>query len=302
MKLIDDLIDSLTEKNNRLTDILIKTKVLAFKLKNKPLINWIDSELNGYGENELPTYRIVNCQVKGTISNGYQRANNYPIPLLGIDKEYKDLLVHSPISQSISTLDDFVHSNGNQSMSMIIPAELYNFLNQSFDSGFVVEYAAKNINRAQIVELITAARTKLLDFLLELNEEIGESEDLTKLSDPKKENINSLFNSSVFGNNTTIIVGDHNKQKVKINNTIKNDIDKLSDLFKSNGVEQSDLESLKNIIEIDNPDYTNHTLGNEVKKWMNKMMAKAIDGTWQIGVGAAGSLLAEGFSKYYGWT
>jgi len=35
MKIIDELIEELTDRNNLLTDILIKTKILAFKLKDE---------------------------------------------------------------------------------------------------------------------------------------------------------------------------------------------------------------------------------------------------------------------------
>ncbi|MFT5719645.1 MAG: hypothetical protein ACI9T7_003860, partial [Oleiphilaceae bacterium] len=39
--------------------------------------------------------------------------------------------------------------------------------------------------------------------------------------------------------------------------------------------------------------------GPEVKSWFNKMMAKAIDGTWAVSIGAAANLLASGLNKFY---
>ena len=41
--------------------------------------------------------------------------------------------------------------------------------------------------------------------------------------------------------------------------------------------------------------------GERVKAWMVKMTEKAIDGSWNIGVGAAGTLLAEGLKAFFGW-
>ena len=77
MKIIDDLITELTNNNISLTNILIKTKVLAHKLKNDELKTWIDSEQNGYSSNNVPEYRILACQSTGTISNGIQNFDNH---------------------------------------------------------------------------------------------------------------------------------------------------------------------------------------------------------------------------------
>ena len=70
MDIINQLIDGLADKSNNLTDIMIKTKVLSYKLKNQELIDWIDNELNGYDNNIVPRYRRIACQVIGTVSNG----------------------------------------------------------------------------------------------------------------------------------------------------------------------------------------------------------------------------------------
>lgn len=82
MKIIDELIDDISSSTAKLTDILIKAKVLAHKLKLKEMAGWINSELNGYpSPDSIPEYRKTRCRVIGTISDGYSRMNNFPIPL-----------------------------------------------------------------------------------------------------------------------------------------------------------------------------------------------------------------------------
>jgi len=215
MKIIDNLIDELTDKNIPLTNILIKTKVLAHKLKNDELKNWIDSELNGYSDETLPEYRELGCQIIGTISNGFQRANNYPIPLIGLDEKLIKGMQTVELYQSISTLDEFVRNEKSGKMYMNIPPEMYGFLSKDFSGGFVIEYAKREIDRTQVLQTLTAVRTKLLDFLLKLNDELGDNENLTSLSEGKsKQKVATLFHSTVFGDNATIIVGDHNTQTI----------------------------------------------------------------------------------------
>lgn len=300
MEIVDKLIDELTDKNIPLTDILIKTKVLAQKLKNEELKTWIDSELNGYNDGTLPEYRILGCQIIGTISNGFQRANNYPIPLVGFDKKLRKGLKTVKLYQSISTLDQFVRNEKGGKLYMNIPPEMYGYLSKDFDGGFVIEYAKREIDKTQVIQTLTAVRTKLLDFLLKLNDELGEGKDITTLTEGKtKQKVDSLFHSTVFGDNTTIIVGDNNTQTVT--NIKQGNFDSLEKHLLNNGLEKEDINELRKYIDNDNPNADNKEFGGKVKGWVSKMLTKAMDGTWQIGLGAAGNLLADSIGTYYGW-
>lgn len=301
MKIIDELIEELINKDNRLTEILIKTKVLAYKLKNTELNAWIDSELNGYTSSELPDYRLLECQIVGTISNGFQRANNYPIPILGLDKELVKMFKTIRLVQSISALDEFIDKKEKGGrFVMNIPPEVYGFLSKEFGNDYFIEHAVRQIDKVQIIQTLTAVRTKLLDFLLKLNEELGQTEDIKPLTEGQaKDKVSSLFNSAVFGDNATIIVGDHNVQTV--NNVIKGDLNSLAKFLEQNGIAKKEITELKNIIETDNPKQEKNEFGDKVKAWITKMIGKAMDNSWKIGLGAAGKLLADSIELYYGW-
>ena len=39
---------------------------------------------------------------------------------------------------------------------------------------------------------------------------------------------------------------------------------------------------------------------SRVNNWIKKMMNKSLDGSWQIGIGTAGTLLADAIKGYYG--
>ena len=83
-----------------------------------------------------------------------------------------------------------------------------------------------------------------MDFLLDLSEKIPdttEDSNLRKLS--KEVGTESLFNKTVFGNNTTIIVGDNNKQDINIS-IIKNDFGTLASFLKSHSVSDDDISNL----------------------------------------------------------
>jgi hypothetical protein len=66
------------------------------------------------------------------------------------------------------------------------------------------------------------------------------------------------------------------------------------------GVGSADLSELKKALEADPSPSTPQSFGPKVSSWIGKMVAKAAQGSWDIGVNAAGSLLAQAIAKYYG--
>src|SRR5690606_30064476 len=139
------------------------------------------------------------------------------------------------------------------------------------------------------------------DFLLKLNEDFTDK-DFEEIEKGKtKEKINSLFNSTFFGDNTTIIVGDHNTRRVENKKIVKGNFDILKEELLKNGIKTPDIDELKTIVDCDNVDHEKKEYGTKVKGWISKMMGKAIDGSWKIGLGAAGKLLADSVQSYYGW-
>ena len=60
MKLISEIIDLLSSSDRDVATALMKTKVLLFQLGEKELLEWVNSELNGYPDRDnLPNYRVL---------------------------------------------------------------------------------------------------------------------------------------------------------------------------------------------------------------------------------------------------
>ena len=132
-------------------------------------------------------------------------------------------------------------------------------------------------------------------FPSELNEEeVQERIDIIDAGD--------IFNNAIFGDNTTILLGNNNKQTVS-NINLKGDFEFLSNTLESNGVSKTDIAALKKAIEEDssviNPDVKEY--GPAVKSWLQVMLSKAVEASWNIELGVASSLLAMALNSYYGW-
>lgn len=113
----------------------------------------------------------------------------------------------------------------------------------------------------------------------------------------KKNKIGDLSNNT-FNGHTTIIVGDNNN----VNYTItEGSFDSLKDMLSKNGVSSGDISELKTILESEDPNNEKKIFGNQTNGWVSKMISKSLDGSWAIGIGAAGKLLADGIKAYHGW-
>ena len=110
------------------------------------------------------------------------------------------------------------------------------------------------------------------------------------------------FSGNVIGDNfsgNTIIIGDHNQVKtIQIQN---GNFDSLKELLERNNVSSEDIEELKEIVTTEEPNAETKILGAMANTWISKMVNKCLDGSWAIGIGAAGKLLADGIKAYYGW-
>ncbi len=68
-------------------------------------------------------------------------------------------------------------------------------------------------------------RSRLLDFLLELRDKIGEGVTDANIKEKSRSiDAQGLFNHTIFGSNTTIIVGNQNSQTVPFNSKNINDL------------------------------------------------------------------------------
>ncbi len=302
MKLLDEVIVLLSNNSSDLTGALIKTKVLLYEIGHKELTEWVNNELNGYSENsELPNYRILPAQVLANMSNMAYQVSAHPVPTMHLEKSFREKFETARMDQSISVLESFT-DDGKARLSRPIPMEANCKFEEAIGNGYKIQKAWSEIQIPSVIGILTQVRSRLLDFLLELKEKVGG--DLTK--DELKERVSetdaeNLFNNAIFGNNTTIIVGSGNSQKVNAT-VVKGDFASLAKTLADHGVSKVDIDQLHQAIENDakNESQKDSQFGVSVKSWLQTMLGKAVDTSWQIEIGIAGSLLASALQRYYG--
>lgn len=302
MKIIQEIIDILSSDEEKISTALLKTKVLLHKLGEKEPLEWVNGELQGYKNNDnLPEYRIQRLTVRGNVSNLAYRATNHSLPTLHIEKELREKLDTSFMLQSIAVIEEY--SNSDNSIQVNIAPEFYHLIEQGMGNGYEVEAAWGCYSAGAMTQIVNEVKSRLLDFVLELSEKFPNDLDSESMRSKAKElGVSDLFNNTVFGDNTTIVVGDSNVQTVN-NKVIKNDLSSLLQTLKENGVQSNDLSELEKAIALDENDIDiqNGEFGQNVSGWVGRMLSKAKSSIWEINVGAAGSLLATAIAKYYGF-
>ena len=127
-----------------------------------------------------------------------------------------------------------------------------------------------------------------------------DKETFKSTNDINKKSISSEKTNITVGNDFSGIINIGDKSKIKNRVTIKGNIEHLAKELEKVNVAKSDIEELKTILSTDEPDYKSKKFGNKTINWIQKMIGKALDGTWQVGIETAGGLLAQLLLASYG--
>ncbi|BBB26322.1 AbiTii domain-containing protein [Amphritea japonica] len=303
MKLADEIVEILSSNDGVLTEALVKTKVLLHKIGHKELVAWVNKELNGYSEgDELPDYRIIPAQVLVSATNGAYEVRSHPVPMSHIDKKFRDMWEQAKLNHSLAVIEKIVTSNDGDTLESPIPMEANGMLGKGLANSYMVQRAWSEIPVAGVSNIMMQVRSRLLDFILELSSEFSDLESDKDVKEAAgKFDASNLFNNAIFGDNVTILLGTENLQKVT-NSIVKNDFESLARTLKDKDVSDDDITLLKDAIDSDSsfPVTEKDKFGPSVKSWMRSMLSKAIDTSWQIELGVAGSLIATALNNYYG--
>ena len=301
MQLLKDIVTLLSDKDGSLTDALLKTKVLMHRIGHKELAGWVNDELNGYTtDRQVPDYRVIPTRLHGDVSNIVWQHKAAQLPTAHLDKEIRERFCIEKLRQSVQVLEQL--SKASDSLSRPVQPELYGLLAKgAIEPSFHINRAWVQFEPTQIVNVLIEVRSRLLDFALNLQGELGDVAEDNMKEAAKGIDAAGMFASAVFGDNTTFVIG--NSNETTITNTVTNgDFAALAKAFRDTGVGETDVDELKAAVDDDDPKAVAETkqFGPKVKAWMVKMSHKAIDGVWSIGIGAGGKLLADALGSYYG--
>lgn len=248
--------------------------------------------------------------LRGIFKNGNWLYDDQPIARSvlsdGLDERFN--LKTTPLKMSVQSMESLIEKDKSGVMLQPLTVETCGMIAREYhkmgNPFFELISANREFSKSAFVQALSEIRFKLLELMLVIDEDYG-GIDLNELIN-QNQKINILIRKIMITNN--IMTGDGNIQtngsensinaQININKGSKEDLKKE---LEKNGVNGEDIAEIIEIIDVEEPDRENNKPGKEVSSWMKKMMGKSIDGSWQVGVGAAGKLLADIIAKYYGF-
>lgn len=183
MSLLREIQNDAVNSNVKVSDLLRKCKILAYRLGNTDFKNWVEYELNGYPKNldELPEYRIFNnVTSKGHFSGAFGSGlRNADIPSNCFHKDFRKDLTMVTLTVPIAEIE-----------SLVMGSKKGKMLEQPWDANFVAMFsnkiykhmvcvqAWKVIPSTKLEGVVDIVKTKILNFVLEIeviNPEAGEA-------------------------------------------------------------------------------------------------------------------------------
>ncbi|MEO8154019.1 MAG: hypothetical protein ABI605_13185 [Rhizobacter sp.] len=299
MKLLDDIVDLLSDGKGSLTEALLKTKVLMHKIGYKELAEWVNDELNGYPPDKpVPPYRVIHSRLVGHLQNIAYAHSNVMLPTQHLPEKTRRMFHENNMRESISVLERFAN-NDKGHLTVPVGPEYHQQIDKVLD-GFWVQRMWIQMEPTQVLHSVTEVRSRLLDFVLSLQDKLGDLKDDEVKEAAKDIDAAAMFRGAVFGDNATVVIGD--KNTTHITNTIRrDDFESLATALRRAGVEQGDIALLQDAVQhdTDSVDHEKKQFGGAVKAWMSRMLGKAVEASWNIELGVAGGLLTEALKAYY---
>ena len=207
--------------------------------------------------------------------------------------------------QSLAVLEQMLQNKAEGArLHGYLPIESSGLFEKSLDPTYHIERIWVEANFASISGVIMQVRSRLLDFVLGLSSQLADGlTDSEAKVKTESMDMPGMFKHAIFGDNTTILVGQHNTQTVKNTKSTQGNFQILAEELRQHHVSEPDIVALKSALSSDehSPELAKKQFGPAVRGWMKLMFDKAVDASWNVELGIVSGLLTTSIQKYLGW-
>lgn len=301
MSLIEEILREAVDSNGDLGALLRKCKLLAARLGNKSLEDWLIWESNGYPRDiSVPEYRTWPLTIKGHFSGPFGSGlRNVEVPIALLPQEVRDRFNKYECRQSIASMEQLL--KGTEANYLTLGTrDLALALGDTVFEGQECLQAWAEFGKGHIYELFNSVRNRILDFSIAIWKLDPDAGDILRPLDSTLESshVTQIINTTIYGGNANVI-GQADNSIVTLH-VHQGDLESLERVLSENSVSQKDIDELKEAINQDKQPVEKGKFGPKVSTWVSKMMKKAAEGTWTITSNVAGRLISEIISNYYG--
>jgi len=244
MSLLRQIQDAAIDSKADVASLLRRCKVLAARLSSNEFKQWVESELSGYDSIEaLPDYRIVQVNSKGHFSgmfgSGLRNAN---IPIFCIPEELRKGLECSYFTMPVAAMESLIQDSSEGTLQEPWNPDLVAIVGGNIYQNMNCMQAWKVIPTASLVAALDAVRTRILNFVLEIEATDPTAGEAQLNSNPiPQEKIHQIFNTYVTGNIQNLATGNAGAVSQEASSSELSGIGALNDLLAA--VQKSGLPS-----------------------------------------------------------
>jgi len=202
MNILKEIRDEIINDSVSLSSILRKARVLASLLTHQEFEKWVQSELNGYKQDDpaLPEYRKIYAESIGDFSGPFgSGGQNIPIPTLNLPDYVQKFASETNIVQGVKSIESLVNNGKNKSLVINWPANMIAVCQNKIYQHRNLYAARKTLSKSQFEQILDTVRNKLLDFILELIEKNPDIDKEEKINQISMKHVNSAFESHISG-------------------------------------------------------------------------------------------------------
>ncbi len=175
--LVEELQRDALNANAKVSDLLRKAKAIAVKLELPELEEWVEHEMNGYPEGDVPEYRVIVGQVKGRNPfHGWQ-------PVIFGSREIEEAYSKRRVYQRVAELENAVALSRGGELTIPFTSHAIQLLRDA--TGFDFDFTLM-VNGSNVVGLLDAVRNTLLEWSLRLEKSGVKGEGMSFSDDERK--------------------------------------------------------------------------------------------------------------------
>ncbi len=217
---MDDIIEriqqDILDRKVSLSDILLKAKVLGYRLKNDEFKKWVKSELDGYMEQaDVPDYRILTSYPVGTLTNGARTYTNDPVQTIILPPDLQDEWTKVHITEGVRAVEEL---SGENNLGAQWPQSRVSYFNALRARKLGDSYGYSSISLPlpghAFTQILTTVRSRLQDFILEISDLPWKVDSNSQLP---KEEVQRLVNQIILHNHAGVNMTTFNQQGQHVN-------------------------------------------------------------------------------------
>jgi AbiTii len=219
-----------------------------------------------------------------------------------LPEKFRDAFSHSYLVQPISSYSDLIRDKDDLNPQEEWPSDALVYFGSKIYADMNCMGAWKVIPRNSLAAVIDTVRNRILSFVLEIESEAPDAGEAAISSPPiAQEKVNQVFNTFITGNVENLSSGGSHYRQIASNEIVSGSFDSLLKYLSLYNIPSEDLTILENAVREDERSHPSpKSIGPKVSEWMGKMLNKAGNGIWKVGVDVASAVITRAVTAYYG--